>query len=122
MYERKIPETYECGISIAIKVLGGKWKAWILDCIQRGKRRPNDIHKEMQEAAPRVLNMLLKELVGLGIIYKKVYPGLPLKVEYYLTDLGIGILPVIESMNDWGENNREAILQKSKNGAILDNS
>jgi DNA-binding HxlR family transcriptional regulator len=114
MYERKIPETYECGISIAIKVLGGKWKAWVLDCIERGKRRPNDIHKEVNEAAPRVINMLLKELVELGILYKKVYEGLPIKVEYYLTDLGTSLLPVIASMNTWGEDNREAILQKAK--------
>ncbi len=120
MYERKIPESYECGISIAIKVVGGKWKAWILDCIQRGKRRPNDIHKEMHEAAPRVINMLLKELVELGILHKKVYEGLPLKVEYYLTDLGTSLLPVIQSMNTWGEDNREAILQNSKNMVLTD--
>lgn len=110
MYEKKIPENYDCGISIAVKVLGGKWKAWMIDCINRGVRRPADIHKEMSEAAPRVLNMQLRELTDLNILYKKVYPGLPLKVEYYLTETGHTILPVIAAMNQWGERNRETIL------------
>ncbi|MCW3465784.1 winged helix-turn-helix transcriptional regulator [Chitinophaga nivalis] len=110
MYEKKIPENLECGISIAIKVLGGKWKAWIIDCINNGVLRPSEIHRRIDSASPRVINMQLKELEDYGIIGKTIYPGLPLKVEYYLTEVGKSILPVINAMDKWGNEKREFIV------------
>src|SRR5688500_2831545 len=105
MYEKKIPENLDCGVSVAIKVLGGKWKACIIESINRGVQRPSELHREITTAAPRVINMQLNELEALGIIDKKVYPGLPLKVEYFLTPLGQSILPVIDAMDKWGNEN-----------------
>ncbi|MFB6454460.1 winged helix-turn-helix transcriptional regulator [Chitinophaga sp. Hz27] len=109
MYERKIPEMLDCGISVAIKVLGGKWKAWIIECIHLGIRRPSELHREISSAAPRVINMHLKELEDYNIISKTVYPGLPLKVEYFLTDIGESLMPVIEAMDKWGNLNRSYV-------------
>jgi len=109
MYERKIPEDLECGIIIAMKVLGGKWKPCIIDAIHRGIQRPSDLHRSIREAAPRVLNMQIRELEEQGIISKKVYQGLPLRVEYFLTKTGLSILPIVQAMNKWGHENRELI-------------
>lgn len=119
MYEKKIPVSYDCGISVAIKVLGGKWSAWMIDCINRGVKRPSEIHEAMHEANPRVLNMLLKDLTNYGILYKKIYPQQPLKVEYYLTDLGKSILPVLAEMDKWGNKNRESILNPASSTAAI---
>jgi DNA-binding HxlR family transcriptional regulator len=110
MYERKIPENYECGINVAMKVLGGKWKACIVDSINRGIKRPSALHRELSSSSPRVINMQLRELEEDGIIGKIVYPGLPLKVEYYLTGLGQSILPVITALDKWGSENREQVI------------
>jgi DNA-binding HxlR family transcriptional regulator len=110
MYEKKIPENHDCGISIAIKVLGGKWKAWIIDCINQGVKRPSELHRQISIASPRVINMQLRELEEYGLISKTVYPGLPLKVEYFLTELGQSILPVIAAMERWGNEKREDVL------------
>lgn len=117
MYEKKIPENLDCGVSVAIKVLGGKWKACIIESINRGVQRPSELHREITTAAPRVINMQLNELEALGIIDKKVYPGLPLKVEYFLTPLGQSILPVIDAMDKWGNENRDYVVKM--NGILL---
>jgi DNA-binding HxlR family transcriptional regulator len=113
MYEKKIPENLDCGVSVAIKVLGGKWKACIIESIHRGVQRPSELHREINTAAPRVINMQLNELEALGIIGKKVYPGLPLKVEYFLTPLGESIMPVINAMDRWGNENRDYVVKMS---------
>lgn len=111
MYEKKIPEVLLCGISIANKVLGGKWKAWIIDCISSGIKRPSELHRKISMASPRVINMALKELEDLGIIYKKVYAEIPLRVEYYLTETGSSVLHIIDAMEKWGDEKRHQILQ-----------
>lgn len=110
MYEKKIPENHDCGFTVTFKVLGGKWKAWIIDCINMGIRRPSELHRAVDQANSRVINMILKELEDYGVITKKIYPGLPLKVEYYLTDLGESLMPLIAAMDKWGMDNREQIL------------
>ncbi|AXY74864.1 transcriptional regulator [Paraflavitalea soli] len=109
MYERKIPEDLDCGIILTMKVLGGKWQPCIIDAIDRGIRRPSEMHRYLTTASARVINMQLKELEQYGIIYKKIYNGIPLKVEYYLTALGESILPVITAIDKWGLANREQI-------------
>lgn len=113
MYERKIPEDLDCGIIITMKVLGGKWQPCIIDAIDRGIRRPSELHRYLTPASARVINMQLRELEQYGIIYKNIHSGLPLKVEYYLTALGQSILPLIEAMDNWGKANREQIKKRS---------
>lgn len=113
MYERKIPEDLDCGITVAMKVFGGKWKPCIIDAINRGYRRPSEMHKQIP-ATPRVIDMQLRELEEHGVLSKTVYPGLPLKVEYYLTEIGYSIIPIIESLDRWGFANRHVMTEKEK--------
>ncbi|WP_341840333.1 helix-turn-helix domain-containing protein [Chitinophaga caseinilytica] len=109
MYQKKIPELLDCGLSVAIKVVGGKWKAWVIDCIRRGIRRPSAIHREMQAVNPRIVNLHLKELEELGIIYKEIFAEVPARVEYRLTPVGMSILPVMEALEQWGNENKEYV-------------
>lgn len=102
MYVKKLPEQLDYGVNVTMKVLGGKWKPCILDCINSGARRPSEIHRLIPEAPRRVLNQQLKELEECSIVYKKIFPGLPLRVEYYLTALGQSLMPVIMAMDKWG--------------------
>ena len=113
MYERKIPEDLDCGINISMKVFGAKWKPCIIDAINRGFLRPSELHKEITSATPRVIDMQLRELEEYQVVYKKVYPGIPLKVEYRLTELGQSILPVIAHLETWGNQNRSKVLQSA---------
>jgi|SRR5688572_29753580 DNA-binding HxlR family transcriptional regulator len=106
MYERKIPEDLECGIIVAMKVLGGKWKPCIIDAINRGIQRPSELHRAIDTATPRVLNMQIRELEEHGIIFKKMYDGIPLHVKYFLTETGRSILPIVHAIDKWGQENR----------------
>ncbi|WP_129714002.1 helix-turn-helix domain-containing protein [Pedobacter sp. SYP-B3415] len=110
MYEKKIPENNECGISVTMKVLGGKWNPLIIEYIHLNVRRPSALHRALGLANPRVINMALRELEAYGVISKTVYHELPLKVEYFLTPLGESLLPLIGSMEKWGNEHREDIV------------
>jgi len=102
MYKKKISKDFQCGIVITMEILGGKWKPCLIRKIYNGIKRPNELHRQYPAASPRVLNQQLTELVNHGIIEKKVYPILPYKVEYYLTEVGLSLLPLIHQIEKWG--------------------
>lgn len=103
MYTKKIDEDLDCGIRVAMKVFGGKWKCCILDAINRGIARPADISRYITDASARVIEMQLAELLFFGAIEKcaeeDVYPK---KSEYRLTPLGESILPILAHIDQWG--------------------
>lgn len=107
MYERKIKEDLDCGIIVAMKIFGGKWKPCIIDAISRGAKRPSELHREITSTSPRVIDMQLSELVTYGVVSKTIHPGFPLCVEYSLTSMGETILPVLAQLNAWGLKNKE---------------
>jgi DNA-binding HxlR family transcriptional regulator len=109
MYSKKKPEDLDCGIEVAMIVFAGKWKPCIIDSINKGHNRPSEIHRVLTSATPRVLNIQLKELVDYKVVTKKIYPGLPPRVEYYLTDLGKSILPIVSMIDKWGMENKETV-------------
>lgn len=107
MYERKIPLTIDCGLHLTREILNGKWKPALLNAISMNIRRPSEIARILPDATRRVLNVQLKELEEHGIIEKKIYPQLPPKVEYSLTEIGWSLMPIIDAMNIWGDQNRQ---------------
>lgn len=109
MYQRKKEEYLDCGIEVAAKVFGGRWKPCILDAIYHGMRRPSEMHRYIPAATPRVINLQLKELEQHKVVYKKVYATVPLKTEYFLTEAGMGIMPVIKQMDEWGYAHRHLV-------------
>lgn len=106
MYVKKLPEI-GYGVNITIKALGGKWKPCLLDCIQLGIRRPSEMWRAIPGSTLRVLSQQLKEMEETNIVYKKIYPQVPLRVEYYLTEWGTRLTEVIAIMNKWGNDYAE---------------
>jgi DNA-binding HxlR family transcriptional regulator len=102
MHIRKIPEDLSCGIVVAMKVFGAKWKPCILDAIHRGYTRPSQMQRQILGAAPRVITTQLKELENMGIVQKTALGTFPLHTEYRLTEVGKSILPIIHRMDSWG--------------------
>jgi DNA-binding HxlR family transcriptional regulator len=102
VYERKIPVDLTCGINIAMEVIGSKWKLCIIDLINRKVTRPKDMNETIEGINKRVLQQQLKELEISGMISKTVYAEIPLRVEYFLTEIGLSILPLLRSIEDWG--------------------
>ena len=111
MYEKKIPKDFSCGFSVLMEIIGGKWKSYLLFLIQNGVVRPSDLQRKIPTATLRVLNLQLKELEFHGIIGKKVYAELPLRVEYFLTDFGTSLLPVVNAMDAWGGSYKDQFRQ-----------
>ena len=106
MYQKKNPSPRNCGIELTKEVLNGKWKSSLLYQLSQGVQRPSDLLRHIPTATRRVLNVQLNELERHGIISKKIYPQLPPKVEYNLTDFGRTLLPIIEAMSNWGTEHR----------------
>lgn len=106
MYEKKIPVKKRSGVDVTFYFIEGKWKRDIILCLNEGIKRPIELQKHLAEtkANARVLNQQLKELEKHGIIYKKIYPSVPPKVEYNLTDIGKDLIPLFKVMEDWGNN------------------
>ena len=95
MHERKIPLNLNCGLDLVGEVLYGKWKIRLLWFIQEGFKRPSQLQHKIPDASRRVLNMQLKELEEHELITKTIYPVVPPKVEYDLTEFGRTVIPVI---------------------------
>ncbi|SFT60672.1 transcriptional regulator, HxlR family [Chryseobacterium formosense] len=105
MYERKIIPNLNCGLDLIGEVLYGKWKIRLLWFIDQGHQRPSELQRKIPDATRRVLNIQLKELEDHELITKKIYPVVPPKVEYSLTELGKSVIPVILQLGMWGDQN-----------------
>ncbi len=94
---------YPCCASLTMGVIGGKWKTVILYHLIDGTLRYNELRKLMPTVTERTLSLQLKKLEEDKIIERKVYTKKPpLKVEYNLTDLGKTLVPLIQSIAEWG--------------------
>jgi DNA-binding HxlR family transcriptional regulator len=111
MYEFKGKE-YPCCASLTMGIIGGKWKTVILFHLIDGKLRYNELRKKMPTVTERTLSLQLKTLEEDGVIKRKVYTSKPpLKVEYSLSNFGKTLIPLIQSIADWGVS---VITSKSK--------
>ena len=103
MYIKKTTPTLNCGLDLVGEVLYGKWKIRILWFIHIGNLRPSELQRKIPDVTRRVLNVQLKELEDHELVSKKIYPVLPPKVEYSLTDFGKTLIPLISSIGLWGD-------------------
>lgn len=102
MYQRKIPIDYNCGLTVAMEVMGSKWKFCLLDEISKGIQRPRDLMNAITGITRRVLQKQLSELEFHGLLGKTVYAEVPLRVEYHLTETGKSLLPLAAALDKWG--------------------
>ena len=110
------------GLDLIGEVLYGKWKIRLLWFINEGHKRPSELQRKIPDATRRVLNMQLKELEDHELITRKIYPVVPPKVEYSLTEFGKTLIPVIDALGQWGHAHedrlREVILKRTVSSAL----
>ncbi len=95
---------YPCCASLTLGIIGGKWKTVILFHLMDKTLRYNELRKAMPTVTERTLSLQLKALEEDGLIKRKVYTSKPpLKVEYSLSDFGKTLIPLIQSIADWGD-------------------
>ncbi|MCD9853370.1 winged helix-turn-helix transcriptional regulator [Epilithonimonas sp. JDS] len=125
MYERKILPNLNCGLDLIGEVLYGKWKIRLLWFINQGHQRPSELQRKIPDATRRVLNIQLKELEDHELVSKIIYPVVPPKVEYSLTDFGKTLIPVISMIGSWGDDNEKrlkSVIMKKYNSESSDSS
>lgn len=91
-----------CPVETTLNLIGGKYKALILWRLSEGKLRFSELHKALAGATAKMLTQQLRELEAQSLIHREVFPVIPPKVEYSLTDLGKSLMPVLIAMRDWG--------------------
>ncbi|RII34754.1 transcriptional regulator [Clostridium chromiireducens] len=97
-------KTFNCPIEAPISIIGGKYKAIILYHLIDNTLRFNELQKLIPQATPKMLTQQLRELESDELINRTVYPVVPPKTEYSLSEFGKSIIPVIDAMCDWGNN------------------
>ncbi|MEK4861648.1 winged helix-turn-helix transcriptional regulator [Staphylococcus sp. FSL W8-0774] len=96
-------KTYNCPVEAVISLIGGKYKPIILWYLLNNTLRFNEIQQLLPQASPKMLSQQLKELQKEGFIEKVIYPEVPPKTEYYMTDYGKTLEHILNEMCNWGE-------------------
>lgn len=91
-----------CSVEEAMRLLGGRWRLLIASYLLDGAKRFNDLRRDIPAISQRMLTLDLRALEEAGLISRTVYPTVPVKVEYALTDDGRRLQPVVEVMKDFG--------------------
>ena len=95
-------KTDNCPVEATLDLIGGKYKALILWHLSDGQLRFSELRKVITSATPKMLTQQLRELESQNLIHREVFPVIPPKVEYSLTETGKSLMPILVAMRDWG--------------------
>ena len=95
-------EKENCPVETTLEMIGGKYKALILWHLAEKQLRFSELRRAITNATPKMLTQQLRELETNELIHREVFPVIPPKVEYSLTETGRSLLPILIAMRDWG--------------------
>ncbi len=95
-------QEFECYIEFTLRILRGKWKTLILWNLKDGTKRFGELRKQIDGCTQRMLVHQLRELERDGIIRREIFPQIPPRVEYSMTECGESLKPILELACDWG--------------------
>ncbi|HWW40946.1 winged helix-turn-helix transcriptional regulator [Pedobacter sp.] len=98
-----------CGMAYSLSVLGGRWKPAILCRLVHQTMRYSDLKNSIEQISERMLVSQLRELEADQVVKRTVYPVVPPRVEYELTELGLSMKPMLKAMSDWGNMHRSKV-------------
>ena len=91
-----------CPVEATLGMIGGKYKTLILWKLISGPMRFSELRRAVPGATPKMLTQQLRELESDGLVHREIFPVIPPKVEYSLSEIGAEFLPVLDSMREWG--------------------
>lgn len=94
---------YNISVEATLEVIGGKWKCVILCHLTHGKKRTSELKRLMPDITQKMLTQQLRELEEDGVINRIVYNQVPPKVEYELSEYGLSLKDILDSLCSWGE-------------------
>lgn len=95
-------KTYNCAFELAIEIFGGKWKSLVLINLINGTMRYGELKKAIPNITEKMLTQTLRGLEKNELVIRKVYQVVPPKVEYTLTNHAETLIPILESIQNWG--------------------
>jgi DNA-binding HxlR family transcriptional regulator len=105
--EKLVFDEKSCPVTATMQVLGGKWKAILINAIYHtSPARFGELKRSVKGITQSMLTQQLRELEDDGIISRKIYAEIPPKVEYTLTEFGLTLSPIMISMANWGKEYR----------------
>ena len=108
----KNPVHGNCSIRHILDRFGDKWSILIISTLGHvGKQRFNELNQQIGDISQKMLTVTLRSLEADGLVSRKLFPEIPPRVEYELTDLGRSLLPHIEQLAGWAEQNMDCILK-----------
>lgn len=96
-----VQRTYNCSLELTMDLIGGKWKLIILWHLLDGSKRFNELDKLIPAITQKMLTTQLRELEEKGLVNRKVYPEVPPKVEYSLTESGRSLEKILNDLCEW---------------------
>lgn len=117
--EEKIFEKYldkdNCPVRCILSRIGDKWSVLIINLLgETGAIRFNEIGKTLGDISQKMLTTTLRSLEADGLVSRQIYPVIPPKVEYELTDLGKSLLPHLQDLSGWAHQNMDQIMEHRK--------
>jgi DNA-binding HxlR family transcriptional regulator len=110
MVEKK--DLPDCPVATTVGLIGNKWKLLIMRDILTGAKRFGELQKSLQGISQKVLTDCLRSMEHDGILNRTVYPEVPPRVEYSLSELGESMRAIIFAMESWGKEYKEAFIGK----------
>jgi len=110
----KTKELPACPVATTVSLIGSKWKILIIRNLMARPWRFNELKKDLDGISQKVLTDSLRSMEADGIITRTVYPEVPTRVEYALSDLGLTLKPIISSMAEWGDFYKEKISKEKE--------
>lgn len=95
---------YQCSMELTLDLIGGKWKALILWHLGENTLRFSELKKTLPKITQKMLTQQLRELEASGLVNRYIYTQIPPKVEYSLTPAGKSLLPILDTLCQWGLN------------------
>ena len=92
----------------ALKVISGRWKPLILYYLFSGPKRLSELKRTIPDITQKVLIQQLREMEEHGLVDREIFPEVPVRVEYSVTELGLGLEPVLLALCQWGQRHAEA--------------
>lgn len=102
-------ENAECGLDVALAVMGGKWKPMILYHLQHGPRRFGDLKRQVTGISEKVLIQQLRDLQTAGVLVRHDYQEVPPRVDYTVTPFGMTLVQALMPLCSWGTQNRSEV-------------
>ena len=97
-----VKELPACPVETTLTLISDKWKVLILRDLLPGTKRFGELRKSIGAVSPKVLTAQLRQMEDCGLVVRTVYPEVPPRVEYALTELGYSLKPVLDAMVTWG--------------------